>query len=176
MSWFSKKEKKEEKKSAELAFPVFHSQLSDNEDGEDIKNAISPPPKIIPAINKEKSFRPLPKQETAQFVHEQYSKPEYYNKSEEFSPVKPAEEHYKPVGYAHETIKQGKTIFVRVEQYEDATAKIEVITQQLKKAEESLGKIDELRSQESKELEQWKQDLDGIKTKLKLVDRALFGQ
>lgn len=176
MSWFSKKEKKEEKKIAEQAFPVFHSQLADNEDGEDIKNAISPPPKRMPILNKEKNFKPLSQQETAQFMHEEYSKPEYYNKSEEFSNVKPAEEHYKPVGYAHETIKQGKTIFVRVEQYEDATAKIEVITEQLKKAEESLSKIDDLRSQESKELEQWKQDLDGIKTKLKSVDRALFGQ
>lgn len=73
-------------------------------------------------------------------------------------------------------LKQGKTIFVKVGQYEEAMEKINAIMSQIDNAEDTISKLEKLREQEVQEIQTWKKELEDIKTRLKSVDMTLFGR
>lgn len=73
-----------------------------------------------------------------------------------------------------ETQKRGQTLFVKIERYKDAVAKMEHIKEKIIEAEKILSKLDEMKRQEDEELLKWHQDIETIKTKILSVDKSLF--
>lgn len=70
--------------------------------------------------------------------------------------------------------KRGQTLFVKIERYKDATAKMDHIKDKIMEAERVLKKLDEMKRKEDEELIRWHQDLEVIKTKILSVDKSLF--
>ena len=70
--------------------------------------------------------------------------------------------------------QQGQTLFVRIENFNDAKEKMEKIREKLGETERILHKIDQLRKDEETELNMWHQDLNSIKSKLLEIDRKIF--
>jgi hypothetical protein len=70
--------------------------------------------------------------------------------------------------------KRGQTLFVKIERYKEAAAKMEHIKEKIIEAEKILSRLDEMKRQEDEELIRWHQDLETIKTKILSVDRNLF--
>ena len=67
-----------------------------------------------------------------------------------------------------------KPIFVKIEQYREALDSIDAIKTKVHEAEELLSRLDQLRSQEDKELQNWHDNVNRIKDKLISVDKKLF--
>ena len=67
-----------------------------------------------------------------------------------------------------------KPVFVKIEQYREALDNIEAIKTKVREAEELLSRLDQLRSQEDKELQNWHDNVARIKDKLLSVDKKLF--
>ena len=67
-----------------------------------------------------------------------------------------------------------KPVFVKIEQYREALDNIEAIKTKVHEAEELLSRLDQLRSQEDKELQNWHENISRIKDKLLSVDKKLF--
>lgn len=67
-----------------------------------------------------------------------------------------------------------KPVFVKIEQYREALDNIEAIKTKVREAEELLSRLDQLRSQEDKELQNWHENIGRIKDKLLSVDKKLF--
>lgn len=70
--------------------------------------------------------------------------------------------------------KRGQTLFVKIERYKEAVAKMDHIKEKIIEAEKVLSKLDEMKRQEDEELIRWHQDLETIKTKILSVDKNLF--
>lgn len=79
---------------------------------------------------------------------------------------------YEP--HEEEVQKRGQTLFVKIERYKEAAAKMEHIKDKIIEAEKILRKLDEMKRKEDEELIKWHQDLDTIKEKILSVDRSLF--
>ncbi len=67
-----------------------------------------------------------------------------------------------------------KPVFVKIEQYREALDNIEAIKTKVHEAEELLSRLDQLRAQEDKELQNWHDNIGRIKDKLLSVDKKLF--
>ncbi len=67
-----------------------------------------------------------------------------------------------------------KPIFVKIEQYKEALDNIDSIKTKVREAEELLSRLDQLRLQEDKELQNWHDNIARIKDKLISVDKKLF--
>ncbi len=67
-----------------------------------------------------------------------------------------------------------KPIFVKIEQYKEALDNIDSIKTKVREAEELLSRLDQLRAQEDKELQNWHDNINRIKDKLISVDKKLF--
>ena len=136
---------------------------------------ISQPP-IRPRV-MEQPFSPPPA--PVRMPAPQYTPVQQHNPAPQRPPQRqmpPMPQRPQPMHIAPEPVKQGKTMFIKVDQYEDALDKIDKVMQQIQSAEETLRKIEDLRSQEVSELASWKKEIDDVKNKLKTVDRALFGR
>ncbi len=70
--------------------------------------------------------------------------------------------------------KRGQTLFVKIERYKEAVAKMEHIKEKIVEAEKILSNLDEMKRQEDEELIRWHQDLETIKNKILSVDKSLF--
>ena len=67
-----------------------------------------------------------------------------------------------------------RPVFVKLQQYREAMASIEILKQKLKEAEYILGKLEEIRTQEQVELTNCQNNLNKIKEKLIEIDKKLF--
>ncbi len=65
-------------------------------------------------------------------------------------------------------------VFIKIDDYKDVVDVIHLIREKLKEAHEQMGKIDELRRQESQELGTWRSDLAEIERNLDDADKMLF--
>lgn len=70
--------------------------------------------------------------------------------------------------------KRGQTLFVKIERYKEAVAKMDHIKEKIIEAEKILSNLDEMKRQEDEELLRWHQDLETIKNKILSVDKSLF--
>lgn len=153
MKLFSKK-KEEKPELPPLKFPEFpkepkvprYEPVSPAETTA-IKQAVSPPMLEIP-IRKPMARRPVT------------------------YPAAPMEAPYEP--REEEVQKRGQTLFVKIERYKEAAAKMEHIKEKIVEAEKILRKLDEMKRREDEELTRWHQDLNTIKEKILSVDRSLF--
>ena len=71
-------------------------------------------------------------------------------------------------------IKQGKTLFVKIDKYKDVMRALDHIKIKLEDSEKILGKLSELKEEEDKELDTWHNDLEDLKDKLLEIDKRLF--
>lgn len=69
---------------------------------------------------------------------------------------------------------EDKPVFVKIQQYREAMAGIELLKQKIQDIEFIIGKIEELRAQEQVELQNCQSNLDKIKEKLIAIDKRLF--
>ncbi len=65
-------------------------------------------------------------------------------------------------------------IYIKIEDYKDVLDIINLIKQKMKDAQSTLGKINELKKQEDREIELWNHTLDEIERKVDFIDRSLF--
>lgn len=79
-----------------------------------------------------------------------------------------------PAAEEKEVQKRGQTLFVKIERYKDAAAKMEHIKDKIIEAERILSMLDEMKAKEDEELSRWHQDLETIKGKILSVDKSLF--
>jgi len=70
--------------------------------------------------------------------------------------------------------KKEMPVFVKITDYKDVIDVIDLIRAKIKQVNGTLGKINELKNQEDAELEQWKNEINDIETKMNFIDKALF--
>lgn len=159
MKLFSKKSEEAKPELSPLRFPEFpkeepkipsyESGISASE-AASIKEAITQPRLEIP-IRKPMMMRPTMPQTMEQPAEKPYEEPE-----------------------EKEIQKRGQTLFVQIERYKEAVAKMEHIKEKINEAEKILSKLDEMKRQEDEELLRWHEDLETIKNKILSVDRSIF--
>lgn len=69
-----------------------------------------------------------------------------------------------------------KPLYVKIEDYKDAVYTIDKIKAKLKEADVVLEELSRIRKQEDTQLEDWKHDIENIKSKLLDIDKILFGE
>lgn len=67
-----------------------------------------------------------------------------------------------------------KPVFVKLEQYREVIANLDVLKQKIKETEYFIDRIEELRAQEQSELENCQGNLNKLKEKLLAIDKKLF--
>ena len=67
-----------------------------------------------------------------------------------------------------------KPLFIRINDYEEAVYTLEKIRAKLREADRILEELDKIRSEEERQLQNWKRDLIDVKEKLLLIDKQLF--
>lgn len=165
MKLFSKKQEEERPELPPLKFPEFpkepkvpsYEQSISPAEAASIKQAVSPQRLEIP-IRKPIVRRPVMEPMERQGYE---APPTRYER-----PYAAPEE--------KEVQKRGQTLFVKIERYKDAVAKMDYIKDKVLEAEKILSKLDELKRKEDEELTMWHQDLETIKTKILSVDKSLF--
>jgi len=64
-------------------------------------------------------------------------------------------------------------IFVKIEEYEKVLEIVNLVKEKIGKAEETVGKISELKKQEDEELNLWNKNLETVKEKVKNIEKEL---
>jgi len=67
-----------------------------------------------------------------------------------------------------------RPVFVKLEQYREVVANLDVLKQKIKETEYFIDRIEELRAQEQVELENCQSNLNKLKEKLLAIDKKLF--
>jgi len=162
MKLFSKKKEEAKPELPPLKFPEFPKEqkvpryepgISPTE-ATSIKQAVSP--KLEMPIRKPMARRPI---SPAPMERPAYAAP---------AREKPMREE------PEEVQKRGQTLFVQIDRYKEAAAKMEHIKEKITEAERILEKLDEMKSKEDEELTKWHHDLETIKSKILSVDKSLF--
>ncbi len=65
-------------------------------------------------------------------------------------------------------------VFVKIDEYKEILDIIDVIKEKTAKAKETIGKINELKSEEDKEIELWSKNLDVITKNIADINKTLF--
>ena len=65
-------------------------------------------------------------------------------------------------------------VFVKIEDYKEVLEVLQLLQHKIRQARAILRKIDELRSQEDAELDEWKAQLDDVEKKVNNVDQSLL--
>lgn len=153
MKLFSKKKEEPKPELPPLKFPEFPKEKPSIPAFEHtmppsetamIKRAVTPQPGVEIPIRK-----PLPQKTVAPEPKPRYEEPQ-------------------------EVQRKGQTLFVKIERYREATAKIEEIKSKIAEAEKILQNLDDMKRQEDEELKVWHQDIETIKSKILAIDREMF--
>lgn len=83
-------------------------------------------------------------------------------------------EKHSSYGESNEKYREGRNMFVKIENYKDAMHVMDKVKDKLDEAEKILKRLDDLKQQEDNELTMWHQDLENLKEKLLTIDRTLF--
>ena len=65
-------------------------------------------------------------------------------------------------------------VFVKIEDYKEVLEVLQLLQHKIRQAKAILRKIDELRSQEDAEIDEWKAQLDDVEKKVNAVDQSLL--
>jgi len=65
------------------------------------------------------------------------------------------------------------SMYVKVQDYDDAVSSIETLERKLKEARDLLGRLNELKAEEDRELLTWAESLDEVQNRLDLVRKNL---
>lgn len=177
----------------DLKFPEFatYDQTTSSDlDFESIKQDVSSPPKAEDFMPKEEVQIPqrkkmtsaaetqqaipdMPKEAPASsFSSSGYQDSPYSSAPQSYSaPAEKSESTFSRSG-----VSSSKPLFVKIEDYKDAIYTIDKIKAKLKEADVVLEEISKVRKQEDTQLEDWKHDIDNIKSRLLEIDKQLFGE
>lgn len=65
-------------------------------------------------------------------------------------------------------------VFIKIENYEDILDLINLINNKVEVAKNTLNKVHDLKDQEDKKLEEWRQNLLSVEKKVKEIDNILL--
>ncbi|MBT3405632.1 hypothetical protein HN419_00530 [Candidatus Woesearchaeota archaeon] len=71
-------------------------------------------------------------------------------------------------------MEDNQPIFVKIDEYKDVLDVISLIKKKIGDAKVVLGELDDLRAQESTEVESWKEKVAEIETRVNSIDATLF--
>lgn len=69
---------------------------------------------------------------------------------------------------------KGSPIFVRIDEYKDILDVIALIKGKITEAKTILGKLNEIKNTEDKEIEAWAGEIEEVERKLHYIDRSLL--
>jgi len=172
MKLFSKKSEEPKAELPPLKFPEFPKEESDipsyesgisADEAASIKQAVNQPRLEIPIRKPLTPVRPVaPPPVEAPHIEE----PVYEERPQQPSPYEERS--------TEDLQKRGQTLFVKMERYKEAVAKMDHIKDRINEAEKILTKLDDLKRQEDEELARWHEDLGTIKEKILSIDKSLF--
>ena len=67
-----------------------------------------------------------------------------------------------------------KPIFVKIDEYHDILDILQLTSAKVKQARQMLAKVQDLKHQEDEALENWKQGLDIVESRVQEIDQKLF--
>ena len=73
-----------------------------------------------------------------------------------------------------EKLAKGSPIFVKIDEYKDILDVIALLKAKISEAKSILGKINEIKNVEDKEIETWANELEEVERKLYYIDRTLL--
>ena len=77
--------------------------------------------------------------------------------------------------FAHEKRREiPKTIYVRVDNFKATLGSINIVRSDLRKSEEALTKLENIKSSKDKSFDKIKSSLDDLQKKLIFIDKTLF--
>jgi len=65
-------------------------------------------------------------------------------------------------------------IFVKIDDYKDIIDIVTLLRKKINSAKDILGSINNLKSEEDAEIEQWNSNLEEIERKVEFIDRSLY--
>jgi len=65
-------------------------------------------------------------------------------------------------------------IFIKIDQYKNVLDIIEVLKAKVKEAKNQLGKIQQMKSEEDSELDEWAAELEEVEKRVEGIDRSLL--
>lgn len=72
--------------------------------------------------------------------------------------------------------KHNETIFIRIDKFQSAQKNLGEIKSKISEMESILRKIKDVKSREEKELKEWTEDIENLKSRLAEIDENIFGQ
>ena len=81
-----------------------------------------------------------------------------------------------PPASSQQNNNRREPLFVRIDKFESALRDFEDISIKIKRVEELITEIKELRDREDREFSEWEKDLQVVKSRLDSIDRTLFSQ
>ena len=73
-----------------------------------------------------------------------------------------------------DSMARGSPVFVKIDEYKDILDVIALLKSKISEAKSILGKINEIKNAEDKEIETWANELDEVERKLYYIDRTLL--
>lgn len=70
--------------------------------------------------------------------------------------------------------KLGAPVFVKVDEYKEILDVLDMVKGKISEIRETLGSINELRSEEDSEVSMWNGTIDDIEKKIEEIDRMMF--
>ena len=73
-----------------------------------------------------------------------------------------------------QTVKRGKTVYVRVDKFKAALGNINMVRNDLKKSDEALAKLENIKAAEEKSFAKMKSSIEDLQKKVIFIDKTLF--
>ena len=71
-------------------------------------------------------------------------------------------------------MRENAPVFVKIEDYRQMLDVVEMIKKNLAQAKQMLGDLNQLKEQESSEIQSWGEELDRIESKINDMDKLMF--
>ena len=71
-------------------------------------------------------------------------------------------------------MRENAPVFVKIEDYRQMLDVVEMIKKNLVQAKQMLGDLNQLKEQESSEIQSWGEELDRIESKINDMDKLMF--
>ena len=71
-------------------------------------------------------------------------------------------------------MKDGAPVFVKIEDYKDVLDVVSLLKEKISEASSILDKINDVKAKEDAEIENWKNSVEEIKSKVSTIDKTLL--
>ncbi len=71
-------------------------------------------------------------------------------------------------------IKREMPIYVKIDEFKDIAEVVEMIKEKVAETKSVMARLAEIKNQEDTELEQWKNQLDEVESRISFIDKTLF--